>query len=107
MHRLRIDNAITPRFRRSYLRCSGCRRCRSDQLAEIRLSELSDIFPLIFSATLKKSLQNGVKFGLYLLLQFFREFIDVHGMIDVALMRDLGPIPGIFTVASPCCWRKT
>jgi hypothetical protein len=47
-----------------------------------------------------KSLQNGVKFGLHLLLQFFREFIDVYGMIDVALMRDLSPIPGIFTIAS-------
>jgi hypothetical protein len=34
------------------------------------------------------------------LLQFFREFIDVHGMVDVALMRDLGPIPCIFTIAS-------
>jgi hypothetical protein len=61
---------------------------------------LSDIFPLIFIATLKKSLQNGVELGLHLLLQFLRDLIDVHGMIDVALMRDLGPIPGIFTVAS-------
>jgi hypothetical protein len=100
MHRVRINNVIIPRFRRSYLRCSGCRRCRSDQLAEIRLPELSDLFPPIFSATLMKSLQNGVKFGLHLLLQFFREFIDVYGMIDVALMRDLSPIPGIFTIAS-------
>jgi hypothetical protein len=34
------------------------------------------------------------------LLQFLRELIDVHGMIDVALMSDLVPIPSIFTVAS-------
>jgi hypothetical protein len=100
MHRVRINNIIILRFRRSYLRYSGCRRCRSDQLAEIRLPELSDLFPLIFSATLKKSLQNDVEFGLHLLLQFFGEFIDVHGMVDVALMRDLGPIPSILTVAS-------
>jgi hypothetical protein len=55
---------------------------------------------LIFSVTLKKSLQNGVKLGLHLLLQFLRELIDVHGMIDVILMRDLGPILDISTVAS-------
>jgi hypothetical protein len=61
---------------------------------------LGDLFPLIFSATLRKSLQNGVELGLHLLLQFLRDLVDVHGMIDVALMRDLGPIPGIFTVAS-------
>jgi hypothetical protein len=34
------------------------------------------------------------------LLQFLKELIDIHGMADVALMRDLGPIPSIFTVAS-------
>jgi hypothetical protein len=28
------------------------------------------------------------------------ELINVHGMIDVALMRNLGAIPGIFTIAS-------
>jgi hypothetical protein len=28
------------------------------------------------------------------------ELIDVYGMIDVPLMRDLGAIPGIFTIAS-------
>jgi hypothetical protein len=60
---------------------------------------LGDIFPSIFSATLKKSLQNGVELGLHLLLQFFRKLIDVHGMVDVTLMRDLGPIPSIFTIA--------
>jgi hypothetical protein len=61
---------------------------------------LSDLFSPIFSATLKKSLQNSVELGLHLLLQFLRELINVHGMIDVALMRNLGPIPDIFTVAS-------
>jgi hypothetical protein len=106
MCRVRIDNVIIPRFRRSYLRCGGCRRCRSDQLAEIRLPELSDIFLPIFSATLKKSLQNGVELGLNLLLQLFRKLIDVHGMIDVALMRDLGPIPSIFNVTSHVAGEK-
>jgi hypothetical protein len=81
MRRVRIDNVIIPRFRRSYLRCSGCRRCRSDQLAEIWLPELSDLLPPIFSTTLKKSLQNGVELGLHLLLQFFKELIDVHGWL--------------------------
>jgi hypothetical protein len=100
MCRVRIDNVIILRFRRSYLRCSGCRRCRSDQLTEIRLPESSDLFPPIFSATLKKSLQNDVKLGLHLLLQFFRKLIDVHGMVDVALMRDLGPIHSIFNITS-------
>jgi hypothetical protein len=51
---------------------------------------LSDLFLPIFSATLKKSLQNDVELDLHLLLQFFRKLIDVHGMVDVALMRDLG-----------------
>jgi hypothetical protein len=60
---------------------------------------LSDLFPPIFSATLKKSLQNGVELGLHLLFQFLRELIDVHGMIDVSLLRNLCPNPGIFTVA--------
>jgi hypothetical protein len=100
MRRVRINNIIILRFRRSYLGCSGCRRCRSDQLAKIWLPELSDLFSPIFSATLKKSLLNGVEHGLHLLLQFLKEVIDIHGMADVALMRDLGPIPSIFTVAS-------
>jgi hypothetical protein len=107
MRRVRINNIIVLRFRRSYLGCSKCRRCRSDQLAEIRFPELSDLFPPIFSATLKKSFQNGIELGLHLLLQFFREFIDVHGMVDVALMRDLGSIPSIFTVASHVAGGKT
>jgi hypothetical protein len=91
MRRVRINNIIILRFRRSYL---GCRGCRSDQFAKIRLSKLSDLFSPIFSATLKKSLYNGVELGLHLLLQFLRELIDIHGMV-----RDLGPIPSIFTVA--------
>jgi hypothetical protein len=49
---------------------------------------------------MKKSLQNGVELGLHLLFQLFRKLIDVHGMVDVALMRDLGPIPSIFKVTS-------
>jgi hypothetical protein len=53
-----------------------------------------------FTRTSKKSLQNGIELGLYLLLQFFRKLIDVHGMVDVVLMRDLGPIPSIFNVTS-------
>jgi hypothetical protein len=67
---------------------------------------LSDLFPPIFSATLKKSLQNGVELGLHLLLQFFRKLINVHGMVDVALMRDLGPIPSIFNITSHVAGRK-
>jgi hypothetical protein len=60
----------------------------------------------IFSATLKKSLQNGVELGLHLLVQFFRKLIDVHWMVDVALMRNLGPIPNIFNITSYVAGRK-
>jgi hypothetical protein len=47
---------------------------------------------------MKKSLLNGIELDLHLLLQFFMKLIDVHGMVDVALMRDLGLSPASSTL---------
>jgi hypothetical protein len=101
MHRIRI--LIIFRFGGPYLRCNECGRCRSDQLAEIRLFVLGDLVPPIFSATLKKSLQNGVELSLHLLLQPLGKLFNGLEMVDVSTMREaslVALLACIITVAS-------
>ena len=49
---------------------------------------MSDLVPPIFSATLKKSLQNGVELGLHLLVQLLGKLFNGLGMVDFSIMRD-------------------
>ena len=49
---------------------------------------MGDLVPPIFSATLKKSLQNDIELGLHLLLQLLGKLLNYLGMVDVSTMRD-------------------
>ena len=51
---------------------------------------LSNLVPSIFSATFKKSLQNGIELGFHLLLQLFGKLINEVRVNDVVLIVWIG-----------------